>query len=97
MVALARLTVSVETRAEEVSQEKIVHQGQISRLLYESQTDACNHIVGVVLTQETEGVECPIAYASKKLNPQKQRLSIYSFYYLCIEKLWETFEDELTW
>ncbi|KYO37355.1 hypothetical protein Y1Q_0017334 [Alligator mississippiensis] len=35
--------------------------------------DASNHALGVVLTQVTDGVECPIAYANRKLNPQEQR------------------------
>ncbi|KYO35673.1 hypothetical protein Y1Q_0017678 [Alligator mississippiensis] len=35
--------------------------------------DASNQAVGAMLTQETDGVERPIAYASRKLQPQEQR------------------------
>lgn len=35
--------------------------------------DASNYAVGAALTQEMEGIECPVTYASRKLNPQEQR------------------------
>ncbi|KYO42348.1 hypothetical protein Y1Q_0022204 [Alligator mississippiensis] len=39
----------------------------------DEQTDASNHTMGAVLAQEMDGIECPIAYASRKFNPQEQR------------------------
>lgn len=37
------------------------------------QTDASNKAIGTVLTQEMNSMERPIAYASRKLQPQEQR------------------------
>ncbi|KYO42747.1 hypothetical protein Y1Q_0016144 [Alligator mississippiensis] len=50
-----------------------------------SKMDTLNYVMGAVLTQEVEGIERLIAYASRKFNPPERRYATIEWECLVIK------------
>ncbi|XP_019364786.1 PREDICTED: molybdenum cofactor sulfurase-like, partial [Gavialis gangeticus] len=71
-------------------QEAVLHTPNFN-IPFTLQTDASAHALGAVLAQEVDGIERPVAFASRKLNEHEKRVQTYD----CGERIADWFSEFL--